>query len=248
MCLLAILVDWLPDAPIIIAANREEYFDRPSLPPHLQTGSPRILCGIDQRAGGTWLGVNEHGVFVAITNRPGPPPTGARSRGSLTMDLLRSKSADEAARHASTELRTGRYAGANYVCADRGGTFVVHGNRPAEILTAERGLHLLANGDLDDPDDPHLWHARAKFDVIHQVTVDAIIARAEEVCSLGPETPDEQGIVLRAEDRGTVSSTIVALTNPSARAVYRHANGAPDRTPYLDYSSLLRELLAARMA
>lgn len=248
MCLLAFLVDWLPEAPLIVAANREEFFDRPALPPHVQAGRPRVLCGIDQRAGGTWLGVNEHGLLVAITNRPGPVPANARSRGRLCMDLLRIDTAEKAAAHASEELRTAKYAGANYVCSDHQGTFVVQSNRPNEILRPSRGLHLLANGDLDAPDDPRLIHARAKFDVIHQLSLPEVVARSAEVCALGPARPDERGIVLRAADRGTVSSTIIALTLARDDAVYKHSDGAPDRTPYLDYSPLLRELLGGRIA
>src|SRR5438105_13771126 len=89
MCLLAIHFQVCDQAPLLIAANREEYYARPSLPPAIQPGTPRVLCGIDARAGGTWLGVNEHGLVVAVTNRAKPsPPAAARSRGLLCRELL----------------------------------------------------------------------------------------------------------------------------------------------------------------
>ena len=66
MCLLALQYQLVPDSPVLVAANREEYYDRPSLPPSIQSGKPRVLCGIDQRGGGTWLGVNQNGMFVGV--------------------------------------------------------------------------------------------------------------------------------------------------------------------------------------
>ena len=64
MCILAIQYKSVPDAPILVAANRDEFYDRPSTTPSIQSGKPRILSGVDQQAGGTWLGVNQHGLFV----------------------------------------------------------------------------------------------------------------------------------------------------------------------------------------
>jgi uncharacterized protein with NRDE domain len=51
MCILAIQYRLVPDSPILVAANREEFYDRPSQSPSIQSGKPRILCGIDQQAG-----------------------------------------------------------------------------------------------------------------------------------------------------------------------------------------------------
>jgi uncharacterized protein with NRDE domain len=69
MCIMAILYRSARDAPILVASNREEFFDRQSQAPRIQSGKPRVMCGIDRRAGGTWLGVNQYGLLVAVTNR-----------------------------------------------------------------------------------------------------------------------------------------------------------------------------------
>src|SRR5262249_39125282 len=86
--------------PLIIAANRDEHFDRPTAPPSLWPTEPKILAGKDLLAGGTWLGVNEHGLSVGILNRRsrgGPDPLNqTRSRGLLCLDLLSLKSAADA--------------------------------------------------------------------------------------------------------------------------------------------------------
>ncbi len=110
MCILAIQYRLVPDSPILVAANREEFYDRPSQSPSIQSGKPRILCGIDQQAGGTWLGVNQNGLFVACCNRIKSMPTIApRSRGVLCRELLRASSARQAVDQAMDELTTGKY-------------------------------------------------------------------------------------------------------------------------------------------
>jgi hypothetical protein len=237
MCLLVISYGAMGDAPILVAANREERFDRPALPPHLQPGHPRVLCGIDRQAGGTWMGVNEHGLLVAVTNRaktetPPKPP----SRGLLCRELLHCRTAPEATERALEALDGGRYAGANFVCLDPQRAFAIHAGDRLGTRQIEPGLHLMANGDLDDPDDRRLEVARALLEAGPPGTVARFVTRTAEVCA-------HRDIVLRGPDRGTVSSDQIALTAAANEAVYRHAPGPPDRQPYDDYSQLLRGLI-----
>jgi uncharacterized protein with NRDE domain len=85
MCVLALLLE---PGRLLVAANRDEAFDRPSAPP--AEVEPGIVAGRDLRAGGTWLGYNRHGLFVAVTNRKDPAPTpDAASRGLLVREALR---------------------------------------------------------------------------------------------------------------------------------------------------------------
>ena len=61
----------VPGAPLIVAANRDELYERPSVAMTvLRQGGPRILGGRDELAGGTWLAVNEHAVVAALVNQP----------------------------------------------------------------------------------------------------------------------------------------------------------------------------------
>ena len=78
MCLLVIAFQMITDAPLIVAANRDERYDREATYlTSLLSVSPRTLGGRDELAGGTWLAVNEHGVVAGLTNKPrggtGPP-------------------------------------------------------------------------------------------------------------------------------------------------------------------------------
>jgi uncharacterized protein with NRDE domain len=244
MCLLAIHFQTLPAAPLLVAANREEFFDRPSLGPAIQPGLPRVLCGVDARAGGTWLGVNEYGLFVAVTNRPKSDlPTAPRSRGALCRDLLACRSAEEAAKRANTELATGHYAGANYVVADTQSAFAIQAGDALVATPLTPGLHLLTNGDLNDPRDARQKLARELFARQPFPNVQEFLDVAARVCATGPDPRRESTILVRTTNRGTVSSTLVALAADPSESAYRHAPAAPDRAAYEDYSTLLRGML-----
>lgn len=86
MCLIAFAIGADPACPLLIAANRDEFFDRPTEPLHrwtLPDGSA-VLGGRDAREGGTWLGVGESGRVAMLTNvRSAQPGPGRRSRGEL---------------------------------------------------------------------------------------------------------------------------------------------------------------------
>ena len=89
MCLLAIFYRMFDDAPVILAANREEEYARGGTPLDLRPGPMPFVAGLDPVAGGTWLGINAARLVVAVTNRPkNRIPPAPRSRGLLVKDLL----------------------------------------------------------------------------------------------------------------------------------------------------------------
>lgn len=135
MSLLAVQYQLVPESPILVAANREEYYDRPSLPPSIQSGKPRVLCGIDQQSGGTWLGVNQNGMFVGMCNRATAVPMfGQRSRNLLAMDLLRCTTASRALEKALAELSETRYDGCNLIIADGQSGYAIHSDQNQEVV------------------------------------------------------------------------------------------------------------------
>lgn len=88
MCLIALAIDQQRRFPLVLAANRDEFFDRPSARLSWwqpDTGGPAILGGRDLHAGGTWLGLNAQGRLALLTNvrRPGPHDASAPSRGTI---------------------------------------------------------------------------------------------------------------------------------------------------------------------
>ena len=121
MCTLVVAARTLPGLPLVVIANRDEHVDRPSSPPALWPAAPgkaRFIAPRDEVAGGSWLGWNEHGVFVGITNRfDGPRDATRTSRGGLVLDALGEPSA--AAIHARmASLDPSKYNGFHLVYAD----------------------------------------------------------------------------------------------------------------------------------
>jgi len=120
MCTLVILRRPGHDWPVLIAANRDENAERPWRPPGRHwPDRPEVVAGMDELAGGTWLGLNDHGVVAGILNRPdslGPDPR-LRSRGELVLEALDHADAVAAA-GALSHLDGRSYRSFNLVVAD----------------------------------------------------------------------------------------------------------------------------------
>ena len=112
MCLIALSWQSHPDCPLVIAANRDEFFERPTLPAQWWAGDPRILAGQDLEAGGTWMGVTRDGRFAALTNvrQPGAHPA-RRSRGELVAAWLGGGRDETAMTAATIAFRAGQEYG-----------------------------------------------------------------------------------------------------------------------------------------
>ncbi len=245
MCLLAVLYRLVPESPILVAANREEYYDRPSLPPSIQSGKPRVLCGLDQRAGGTWLGVNQHGMFVGLCNRrSNTDPLGARSRGLLAREVLRCGSARKGVDKAMEELMTHRYEGLNLVVCDAESGWVVHGDGDNEVVPLENGLNIIGNQNVNDPTDERVRLAHRLLTLQMLDSPVKFLAVASKVFARSPSPPGRPTMVVRGSDYGTVSSTLIALSPKPRDAIFQFASGAPDETKYEDYSPMLRDILS----
>jgi hypothetical protein len=243
MCLLAILFRAVPDAALVVGANREEFYARPGEPPQILDGCVPAVAGVDPQAGGTWFGVNSRSVVVAVTNRPFPRvPQGARSRGLLARDLLGCASAKEAVDLAVRELSTKHYAGCNLFCGDRQRAVVVEGAEWMRVRPLPPGLHVLANRDINDGSDPRVLYALEWLGQREYPNAASCLKSLGELC--GQTGEDHPPICLRGENRGTVSSALVAVRQPLLRSTYLHAQGPPDSTAYQDYSALLGQLPA----
>jgi hypothetical protein len=245
MCMLAILYRVARGTPILVAANREERFDRPTQYPKIQSGSPRVVCGIDRQAGGTWLGVNQYGLFCAVTNRRKlRRPLDPRSRGLLCRELLDFRTSRDAATYAAKELATGNYDGANYVCADSKKAFVIYGGDKVDVIDLIPGLHVISTGDLNAPGNDRDEFVRRMLDLHTLDSAVAFLAVASRVFSRRPDNYGRRGVVLTGNDYGTVSSTLISLPRKIQQAVYQYSPGPPSDCAYDDLSALLRQVLS----
>ncbi|AWK71156.1 hypothetical protein CBI38_05770 [Rhodococcus oxybenzonivorans] len=149
MCLVLFAWHTHPDLPLVVAANRDEFYARPTEPLH--RWDEGFVAGRDLLAGGTWMGISDGLRFAAVTNvRDGSPAAGALSRGRLPVDFLLSE--DSAAFHADSVAATGSaYGSFNLLVADREelwwSTNRPHGRRQR----VEPGIHGLSNAELDTP-------------------------------------------------------------------------------------------------
>jgi uncharacterized protein with NRDE domain len=222
MCLLAIFCHTAPDAPLIVAANREERYDRGGEPPAVRAGPVPFVAGLDPAQGGTWLGVNARGVVVAVTNRgKSNPPSQPRSRGLLARELLSSGSAAEAAEQAMRELDGGRYAGCNVFCGDVEQATVLHGGDWLRVRPLPAGVHVLANADVDDEGDPRTMFARAWLSDAAPERAADCVAASKRLLALSE--PQPRPMCVRRPEGGTVSSSIVVLRAPPGLSSYWHA-------------------------
>ena len=160
MCLIAFAIGASPEWPLVLAANRDERWDRPTLPLQAwQLPSGRtVWSGRDLQAGGTWLGLAEGGRVAMLTNvRAGPPEPAPRSRGELVTDWLDS---DEGCEDWLRRFDPTQYGGFNLVLGDlASGLWSWVSNRAPDTPSApgwqgrqlEPGLYGLSNAALDTP-------------------------------------------------------------------------------------------------
>jgi uncharacterized protein with NRDE domain len=151
MCLILAALDAHPDYTLIVAANRDEFYDRPTAPAAFWPEHPRILGGRDLRAGGTWLAIDRSGRFAAVTNyRQGErEPPAARSRGLLVSDYLSSE-IDATGYVARVEREGAEYNGFNLLAGDARELHWVS-NREGRPRRLGPGIYGLSNHLLDTP-------------------------------------------------------------------------------------------------
>jgi uncharacterized protein with NRDE domain len=149
VCTLAFAWREFEDAPLLVAANRDEALGRPAEPPAVRPEHPGILMPRDEEAGGTWMGITEDGLFVGITNRRADVE-GDRSRGLLVKDALGTDSASEAADIVERELHDSPYSGFNLLLADREDCLLYVWDGNLSRYEFESGIHVVVNAGFDD--------------------------------------------------------------------------------------------------
>ncbi|MFB6235597.1 MAG: NRDE family protein [Halopenitus sp.] len=146
MCTLVLAWQVFADAPVVAAANRDERFDRPAEPPSVKEGIPAVVAPRDARAGGTWVGCNDAGVYATITNRwLSEDREGDRSRGLLVDDCLAHDSAEAAVRDVERELDEREYDGFHLVVADESGAYLVANDGRVDVTRLDPGVHVVVN-------------------------------------------------------------------------------------------------------
>jgi uncharacterized protein with NRDE domain len=216
MCLVFIAYRIEGCVPVMIGANREESRRRPvTSPVCCRVRSLRcLLAGADHGPDGsfprmgTWLGVNESGMAIAVTNRSDghlPYAAQTRSKGLLAVDLLGYHHPGKAVQYARNELESGGFGGCNYLIAGQEVAFVVQapGATAVSVISLTPGIHAMTNRDLDDPDDRRIQLVAQVLDPLD------FLASARHLCR-------DDRIVIPDADRGTISSSVILADEPIA--------------------------------
>ncbi|HVJ53129.1 MAG TPA: NRDE family protein [Aliidongia sp.] len=206
--------------PFILGANRDEMLDRAWLPPARHwPDRPEIRAGRDELAGGSWLGLNDHGVVAAVLNRVGTlgPAAGKRSRGELVLDALDYADAADAA-EALAALDPEAYRPFNLIVADdRDAFWLAHRGADRIVVTAiPEGLSMLTARELDDMTSPRIRRYHDRFAAAVPPDPDrddwrewqALLADNRPDPDLGPESAMRFSLPVGF---GTLSSSIIAV-------------------------------------
>lgn len=202
MCLLLLAVDTHPRYALVLAANRDEYFDRPTADAAFWPEAPHVVAGKDRRAGGTWLGVTRGGRIAAITNYRDPASlkSDAPSRGHLVSRFLLGEDAPMAYLE-NLSAEGPRYNGFNVVVGDGDGLYW-YSNRSGEILRLTAGVHGLSNRLLDTPWPKVVRGRRLLQDILSsgdELDPEAFLELLLDRTSPGDESLPETGVGLEWE-------------------------------------------------
>lgn len=187
MCLIVLAYQPTQPLPFVLAANRDEFYARPTQAMH-EWPATGIIAGKDLEQGGTWLGLSRNGKFTAVTNfRDGKKPApNLRSRGHLTRDFLLGAQ-DAASYIKSLEHEAHQYGGFNLLVGDHSGLYYLS-NQDGISKRLTPGLYGLSNAALDTP-WPKLTLAKQKLAAALATNTHAAL---QQVLSSTQQAADEE--------------------------------------------------------
>ncbi len=226
MCLIVFSWKLVPQCPLLLAANRDEFFDRPAQPAEWWNEHPNVYAGRDLKAGGTWLGIDRNGRFAGITNirNAHAPALEKRSRGELVANFLRG-SMDAAAYLEQVRATGHEYNGFNLIFGDEHAMYWISNDDPSSFRALEPGIYGLSNGSLDTP-WPKIVRAKAQFasllcqgapdDAYFEMLADTTRAADSRLPDTGVSLEWERllsPICIESDHYGTRASTLVRVLN-----------------------------------
>jgi len=240
MCLIVFAYRAHPDWRLVVAANRDEFYRRPTAPAGFWPDCPAVLAGRDLEHMGTWLGVTGAGRFAALTNYRDPAANrpDAKSRGELVKNYL-CGSLPPAAYLEEIRRAAGDYNGFNLIVGDAAGLYY-YSNLSGEATAVPPGVHGLSNHLLDTP-----WPkvVKAKTGLAACLADPEGVRPAALFALLGDRTPAPDAelpdtgvgeawerllspVYIVSPDYGTRSSTVVLMKNTGG--IYFEERRTPD--------------------
>ncbi len=244
LCTLALLFQQSAEYPLVVAANRDELLARPSAGPAKVLDNPWVVAGLDLVAGGTWLGLNEHGLVAGLLNRRTSKPVDPlrRSRGSLCLEMLQQTSPEEAV-EALRKWDGNAYNPFRLLLASPAAAYVGQNRGPTiQVQRLPPGVHVLTNRDADEGTCPSWARYRAVFreavPLLEKGAIDPVLEHLQRALAdhtapaelTGEDLP--VGLCVHLGNYGTRSSTILFYAARQSRWRFFHAEGPPCSAPY----------------
>jgi len=254
MCTLILLYRFLDDYPIIALHNRYARVGSFEEPPAISEGRFRAYHPVDSISKGTWIGFNEAGLFVAVTDQHTAEVKRAyRSRGLLLLDILTSFSnSSDALKYLMNELEKG-YRKGNFVLADPKRAFHILNDERTESIPIDSGVHIFTNITIRDwvrldtvPKD-RLMYMKMRRDramklasEIKQTSIYEVINDLKRIAS---DHGDEKGRGSICYHNGSEwymsSSTIMAVSKGISNSIILYCRGNPCQSHFIDYSHII---------
>lgn len=247
MCSIIVINHHHKTFPLVIAANRDEDFNRPSYPvqilskePHLTMGGKKephlIMGGKDELKGGTWLAVNNNSLFAAITNQESNHRNPKlETRGSIVYNALRCKSIDEML-HFVENLNPSKYNKFNLVFGNNKVVFIAHSYLLHSMVIRELppGIHTIFSDMRFVGEMPAGQYIHRKLDNIKDMpwleyykVLKKVLANAENGVKIKPKKTQEGTI----GGHCTRSSSILAFSEEGLIRYKFHDRTAPRKKP-----------------
>ncbi len=210
MCLILFAVNPNDRFQLVVAANRDELFARPTINADFWTEHPDILAGRDENMGGTWLGIDRQGRFSAVTNFREEPldPQPPRSRGDLPLNFL--KGGNNPHDYVKDVSNRGEaYRGFNLIAADRRSVFY-YGNRANKPRQLADGYYGLSNQVLDC-DWPKVIGGRRRLQQEIEGGTNNLVECLFELLMGAGDDREFSGSFIRGETYGTRAATLVLM-------------------------------------
>lgn len=255
MCSIIFAFGVATDAPLVMAANRDELRARESDPPDVLRSNPLLFGGRDHQARGTWLAVDPTGRACAVTNRyvPGQPAerdNSRRSRGDIAINVL-CGDGDDGAITLLGELDPHDYNPVNVLYVSRTRAFWVSLDEGgAHGTELPRGMHVVTVAGTDQPSDAKGAWLLERAKALQEGSVDSRtllegmtkLLHSHEPIAVVPYS----AACIHEEKYGTVSGSTVVITKKSV--TYAHAEGLPCITRYEPVSLLSRQARGTGLA
>lgn len=233
MCLLLFAYKQHPVYKLIVASNRDEFFQRPTAPLHFWEDHPMVLAGRDLVKRGTWMGVTKTGRFAALTNfrDPSENVTGKKSRGELVANALTCRGNIQDYMK-DLDKNKEQYPGYNLLAGDQNELFY-YSNKGDVLTRVEPGIHGLSN-HLLDTEWPKVVKGKQGLSkaIEHENMVDRLFELLQDTDQPMDDLLPSTGVSLewerilsplfiKSKNYGTRSSTILLMSDKEINYIER---------------------------